>query len=456
MKDLKNGRMLKTTRISVLISALVITVVLSVFCAVSLIAGSNEAAPTKDEIAANISAVLESGRDYEYAALYLYDFGIKDFDAYKFKVAENFFDRYSIYEQKPKAELAAKTAQLYLEFYFDATSTADTDLVTDRLITCFVEATGDKYAIYRTASEYEQYNTDMSGTFVGIGVYVRYSEAERKLQVIEVIEGSGAEDAGILAGDLLTEVDGIRLTDVGYDTFVSKIRGEEGTTVNVKVLRGDEELTFTPTRKQVTEKTVKYSIDEDLIGYLQITAFKNNTATQFKEAIDALETKGCRGIIFDLRDNPGGYLLSVVEVIDYIVPVGTRIASYTDSTHEVVYEAESEHALTVPITVIFNEYTASAGELFSAAMRDFAAMNLLECTTVGINTYSKGVMQNTGVFNDGSTLTFTIAYYNPPCDVNYDGIGVSPDVEVEWIAGTDTQLDAAYTEITKLINNESK
>ena len=123
---------------------------------------------------------------------------------------------------------------------------------------------------------------------------------------------------------------------------------------------------------------------------------------------------------------------------------------------ETVYTAQSNHCISVPITVVFNENTASAGELFSAAMRDYSELGVLECRTVGKNTYSKGVMQNTGTFADGSTLTLTIAYYNPPCNINYDGIGVAPDVVAEWGADGDPQLAAAYEEIKSLINKQSK
>ncbi len=446
---------IRVTRITAVIFSLLLITAMAVFALLySLTSEGDKPTLTKDEIRENIISVTESKKDYRYAAYYLSEYGIPSFDASKFKSAESFFETRSVYEQKPKEELALKTAELFLEYYFDTTDLGDKTLVTDKLLTCFAEATGDKYAVYRTAGQYEEYNTDMSGSFVGIGVYVKYSEQDNTVIVSSVMENSAALDAGVLAGDCLYAVDGKTLAELGYDAFINAIRGEVGTSVALTVIRGGEYIDLTAVRKQITEKSVSYSIDGEKIGKVKITGFKQNTAEQFREAIDALEAAGAVGIIFDLRDNPGGYLQTTVDVIDYLVPVGTRIASAKRISGEDTYTAKNEHFITVPITVIFNDATASGGELFSAAMRDYAAMGILKCTTVGTNTYSKGVMQNTGTFGDGSTLTLTVGYYNPPSNVNYDGIGVAPDVEVKWSAEGDPQLDAAYAEIKKLIEQK--
>lgn len=458
MKDFSNGNAVKKTRIAIVISSLLLVVALSVFAAVYMLTntGADEYEFAKEDILRNISSAAENDREYKHTYSYLLDFGINGFDTVKFDTAESFFEKASIYKQKTKLELAIKTAELFLEFYFDEIDQTDKTAMTDSLISCYVEATGDKYAVYRTEKQYEDYNSSMSGSFVGIGIYVRYNKADGTLTVTSVMDDSAALEAGILAGDYIVAVDGKRLEDIGYDALVGAIRGEIGTSVTITVLRGGEYIDLTATRKQITEKTVKYSINEEKIGYIELTGFKENTDEQFIEAIDALEALGALGIVFDLRNNPGGYLTSVVTAIDYLVPKGTRIASYTSVSGEVIYNAENEHFLSVPITVVFNENTASAGELFSAAMRDYAKMGILKCKTVGVNTYSKGVVQNTGTFKDGSSLTLTIGYYNPPCDVNYDGIGVAPDVSVGWSAEGDPQLDAAYAAIKELINQPNK
>ena len=452
MKNQENKSVPFVRRILTCTTSLLLVLAIVAFTVSCSFIGTKPIDLTKDEILENIKSKTEENTEHSYAASYLLDYGITGFDSVKFKQAESLFDRNSIYELESKEELAIKTAELFVEFYYDITDLSDKDAVTDALITCFVEATGDKYAVYRTKAQYDDYKTDMSGSFVGIGVYVRYSATDNTVQVTSVMEDSGALEAGILAGDFLYAVDGKTLEELSYNTFVNSIKGEVGSTVTVTVIRGGEYIDFTITRKQITEKTVSYSINDDKIGYVRISGFKENTKEQFIAAINALEAAGTVGIIFDMRDNPGGYLTIVVDVIDYLVPKGTRIASDVSVSKETVYTATSDHRITVPITVIFNGGTASAGELFSAAMRDYNDMGILKCTTVGTNTYSKGVMQNTGKFYDGSTLTLTIAYYNPPCDVNYDGVGVAPDVPVNLGSGGDNQLDAAYVELSKLIN----
>jgi carboxyl-terminal processing protease len=292
----------------------------------------------------------------------------------------------------------------------------------------------------------------MSGSFVGIGITVQYNERDGIMLVMSVMEESAAEEAGLLAGDKIVAIDGKSLSELGYEGAVSAIRGEIGTDVTVSVERGTERLDLTATRRQITEKTVTYSIDEKKIGYIKLTGFKSNTAEQFRDAIDTVEESGCVGIVFDLRNNPGGYLNAVVDVIDYLVPDGTRIASYNDRDGESVFTADDGHEINLPIAVIFNQATASAGELFSAAMRDYGEMGILDTVSVGVTTYAKGVMQSTVSFMDGSTLTLTIAYYNPPSDVNYDGVGVIPDIEVTDSETWDAQLEAAYSAINQKIS----
>ena len=291
----------------------------------------------------------------------------------------------------------------------------------------------------------------MSGSFTGIGVTVSYDPDTNEINVISVMDDSAAKDAGILAGDKIHAVDGVSISDVSYEELLSSIRGEVGEHLEITLIRDGKHITVTAVRKQIVEKSVTYSIDDGKIGYVKITGFKKNTAEQFKEAIDFLEENCAKGIIFDLRDNPGGYFDTVVDVIDYLVPDGTRIASYNKSNRETIFTAEDGHHIDIPSAVIFNGNTASAGELFSAAMKDFDDMGILKSVSIGERTYSKGVMQSTEYFSDGSALTLTIAYYNPPSDVNYDGVGVSPDVEVKDEGATDMPLAEAYIEISKLI-----
>lgn len=426
--DIKQRRV----RIAVLTLFIIIVTFLAIYGIIYAVGRTGGKMLTREEIEGNIAVADASDKDYTYAASYLAEWGIRGFDGAKFKTCEYYFSKYSIYHQDSSKQLAKDTARLFLEYFYDETDHSDSEVLTDALISCYVEAFGDKYAVYRTATQHEDYNTSMSGSFVGIGVRVLYSEEDGTITVLSVNEDSAAEDAGILAGDIIHAVDGELVSELGYEGAVSKIRGDIGTDVTVTVKRGEELIDLVATRRQVIEKTVQYQITESKIAIITITQFKANTFEQFKSAVDKAEADKAKAIVFDLCDNPGGYLNSVVQVIDYIAPDGVRIASYTSMTDgEIIFEADDGHSISLPIAVVFNEHTASAGELFSAAMRDYGDMGVLDVTTVGVKTYSKGVMQSTMTFADRSTLTFTIAFYNPPCDVNYDGVGVTPDIYEE-------------------------
>ena len=387
----------------------------------------------------------------EYTASHLDKYFVPEFDKSKLQAVERIYRDYYVESLPDPEELAEQTAKLYFESFHEKIDTGNKTAVTDALLHCYVYAIGDRYSVYRTAEEYEDYDTDMSGSFYGIGVVVTYDRINNIITVTEVYAGGGAADAGIKAGDLIVGVDGESLEEIGYDAVVNKIRGEENTTVSVTIIRDGEEITLTATRKKVVEKSVSYSLDENKIGYIEISSFKDNTYSQFKEAIDYMEANGAVGIIYDLRSNPGGYLSAVVNILSYIAPDETTIVSFSNDYAKPQKDRNS-HSLSIPSVVICNESTASAGELFTAAMRDFdEEFGYFEVTTVGVNTFGKGIMQSTFSLSDGSTVTLTVAYYNPPSGENYDGVGIAPDVTVEAAESGDTQLDAAYVEIYKII-----
>ena len=231
-------------------------------------------------------------------------------------------------------------------------------------------------------------------------------------------------------------------------------------TDNQKYIRGGEFITLSMTREEVEEINVSYELDRQTkIGYVRISQFKDNTFSQFKSAIDYLEENGAVGIVFDLRGNPGGYLHSVTDVISYLIPNGNTVVSYQyKGKSTTVYTTKNDsfnhdHVVNLPFVVICNERAASAGEIFTAALRDYNAQRLLRATIVGTTTYKKGIMQSTYYYADKSSITMTVAYYNPPSGINYHGIGVTPDVVVEDAdSQTDLQLEAAYSEMHKLLN----
>ena len=437
---------------------LTISVMLSALTSCGLLSLFSYVAENKNEIQNNIDNTPdeESGK---YVCDYLRDFGVPIFDKIKFTYFEECFNQlYNYGDGMPTViNHAKKTAQLFLDNYYDSIDKEDKTAVTDALLDCYVTALEDPYAFYRPPVETEDYMTDMSGKFGGIGVMVEYNDLDETIMVNTVYPDSPAEKAGIKVGDYFYMIDGKTVEELGYTNAVNYVRGEIGTSVELVMIRNGEQITVTAVRAEVEEINVAYDIDtENNIGYVQIVSFKANTFDQFKEAIDALEVAKVDGIIFDLRGNPGGYVDSVVAVISYLIPDGETVMSYQykgyDKVELISQDEGEDHKVDLPFVVICDQYTASAGEIFTAAIRDYRNDKLINATIVGTTTYGKGIMQSSYYYPlDQSTVTFTVAYYNPPCDVNYHEIGVTPDVVVEITNDTDTQLEAAINELKKLI-----
>ena len=427
---------------------LFLSVILLLSMILMLFSCGDETPKTKEEISAAMEA--ETDTDETYVSTYLSDWGLPKFVTMKMRGIEVVYRDHYVEDLPPAFELAKSTVSLFLEHFYDELDLYDEIAITDALIHCYVESIGDDYSSYRTGTEYNDYTTDMSGTFYGIGVTIQYNAIESTITVITVGVGSGAEDAGIKIGDRIIKADGFTVEDVGYNGFLNKVRGELGTRVKITVIREGEELEFDVERKKVVEESCTYAINEEKIAYITITDFKSNTADQFKDAIDQAEADGAVGIVYDLRSNPGGYLSAVVEMLSYIAPQGTELVSFSNDYADPI-KAKGYHVLTLPSVVLCNEYTASGGELFTAAIRDFRNAGMFRATIVGKTTFGKGIMQNTYEFTDGSAITMTVAYYNPPSRVNYHGVGVEPDITVEIGEGTDAQLTRAYEELRLLI-----
>ena len=380
--------------------------------------------------------------------------GIPDFDKGLFYLIETCFHTYYYTDLPDSKTLFDRTKSAFFE-YSNEIDTTSFEEVTRALIDCYTYyAVGDLYAYYRSADEYEEYSSDMSGSFIGIGVAILRNDLEKTIFVNSVEPDSPASKAGILPGDYIVAVGEERIDEIGTVDLVNKIRGEEGTEVSVTVKRGETEITFNMIRERITETTVSYSLIEGTdYGYVKIASFKANTPAQFMRVIRTLEEQNVSGIIIDLRKNPGGYVSAVASMLSFLVPTGTPIASFSSdkeslyASHGGIFETD-DHVLSVPSVVMCDEHSASGAELFSGAMRDYNDMGILKSTLVGQTTYKKGIMQSTIPFTDGSTLTMTTALYNPPSGQNFHGVGVSPDVFVQ--DGQD-YMTVAIAELTKLV-----
>lgn len=422
-----------------------------------------QVAETKEELIYNLQESKENKR-YKYVADYLKEWGLPRFDGIKFMYMEELVQQlYNYGDGLPSVYThALDTAELFVEYLYDDTELSDKTAVTDALLACYSTAIGDPYTIYRPPVETEEFETDMSGKFGGIGVMVEYDHTNMTISVGMVNIGSPAEKAGLKAGDLIYAIDGKTVEEVGYLEAVNLVRGKIGTNVDITVLRNGEYITYSVTRAEIEEINVSYELDTtSKVGYIKIAQFKDNTFEQFVDAITYMERNDAVGIVFDLRGNPGGFLRSVTDVISYLIPNGNRVVSYQyKGQSETVYVTEDDsighdHVVNLPFVVICNERTASAGEIFTAALRDYRDQKILNATIVGTTTYKKGIMQNTYYYLDGSSITMTIAYYNPPSGVNYHGIGVTPDVVIENTdSELDLQLEAAYIEMQKLLNTK--
>jgi carboxyl-terminal processing protease len=449
MKNSYTSEQTKRAQIIVLSIAVCLILLLTLYALVTGLSGDRML--SKEEILTLIDS-YEGERSN--VSQYIEDFGIGGFNKTRLRDVEFYYEKYYYTEALPSdLDLAKETATLFVGIFYDEIDLENRDEVTEALINCYIYNIGDLYGVYRSPIEYDDYSQDMSGTGVGIGVTVKMTQSPFTMLVEEVIPGSGAEAAGILPGDYIVAVDGVSVQTLQSDGAKAALSGDVGTTVNVTVLRGSEELTLTVTRCAFVETVVKYSIDDKKLAYIRISSFKDNTDEQLAEALSRARQDGAVGIIFDMRNNLGGYLDSALGSIELIVKEGVRMASYTSrGLGETVYNSKNADFLELPVVVLCNEYTASAGELFTAAIRDFRDMGLIKATVVGTKTYGKGVMQSTYTFLDGAALTMTTAYYNPPSNQNYDGVGIVPDEEIILGREYDNQLEGAKNSLLDLIN----
>ena len=401
----------------------------------------------KDDLQNNTS---NESTEHTFVWEYLDEWNFPAFEASKMQRVEILF-RDNYFEDIPDAKTTATAvSEAFIKDYYDTVDLSNPTKVTDALLYCYVDVVADIYSYYRTAPQYSDYQGNLSGNFVGIGITATYSTTENAILVVTVLEDSPAIKAGLAVGDLILEVDGVAVTAENYQTTLDAIKGEAGKSVHLKVKRGETITEYDIVRANVMERSVKYSLSEDKIGYVQIKSFKSNTDEQFKEAIDYLTENGAVAIIYDLRNNGGGYLDSVENMLDYIAPKGTTLVSFSNN-YKSPYVAKTSHSVSLPSVVICNKNTASAAELFTAGIRDLSDMGHFDATIVGTVTHGKGIVQTTYTLSDKSAVTMTVAYYNPPSGQNYNGVGITPDVKVDLTKDGDAQLDSAYEEIQKLI-----
>lgn len=310
----------------------------------------------------------------------------------------------------------------YLRAYY--LNDLDDQMIEDALAKGLMENIGDKYAQYYTEEEFDTLMEEMNGSYAGIGVQIVMTD-DNKVEVYKVFKDSPAQEAGVQIKDLIVEAAGVRDFET-LDELVSLVRGEIGTTVDLVIERGGEELAMTIERREIETESIYYEMLSDTVGYLQIAEFNTSTVQQFEDAIEALEASGMTAIIMDLRDNPGGDYDSVVAICDRVLPEGV-IVSVEDRQGGIFTENSDANCLNIPIVILVNENTASAAELFTMTLKDYDMAQI-----VGTTTYGKGIVQSIFRLIDGSGLKFTTEkYYGPKGNCIQDE-GIEPDYIVEF------------------------
>ncbi len=324
-----------------------------------------------------------------------------------------------------------------------------------------LSALDDPYTVYYTPEEYEALTEETEGVYCGIGALVSRNLETGLTTVLRVFKDSPAEKAGMLKGDILYKVGDIEASTIELDLLVSQeIRGEEGTYVDIVVVRGSGEVNLHIRRGTVEVTTVEYEMLNEKTGYILVTQFEQVTAQQFQDAVTDLTKQGMGQLVIDLRDNPGGILDAAVEMAAYVLPEdqwdGTLVSTadkyktgvrYFCEGGEIRFEAndgrgndlnypkKDGHALDIPIAVLVNEYSASASEVFAGALRDYGSAKL-----VGTTTFGKGIVQSVIGLGDGSAVKMTVSHYYTPSGYDLHTKGLEPDVEVKLEIPEDADL----------------
>ena len=327
----------------------------------------------------------------------------------------------------------------------------DRETLTETMIEAAIAAMGDRYGTFFTDAEYAAYSARLDGDLFGIGVSLEEA-ADGNARIILAHRGSPADTGGLLAGDEIVSVDGVRFSD-GFSAAFDAIAGKEGSVAEIVYLRGGVESSVSVTRGEYVKQTVVSRIETyggSRIGYVHISGFDGHTYEQFVSAISELESPEANvdALIFDLRQNGGGLLTEVSKVLAYLLPDGViayvdyrseSLSDYTISAADGYLKSgsssalycEGGHRITLPAAVLVDGNTASAAELFTASLRDWATPafgSALDVTVVGTVTYGKGTVQTTYALGSGYKLKMTLAHYAPASGVNYDGVGIVPDV----------------------------
>lgn len=303
----------------------------------------------------------------------------------------------------------------------------DKDAMVDGIFKGMVESLGDPYSEYYSKEELESLYQDSFGVYYGVGAYVSLDTTTGLAKVSGIIADSPAEEADLRAEDIIYKVDDVDVTGMSLQETVSLIKGDENTTVKLTLIRDGKEIEKEVTRRKVESPTVKFEMLDDGMAYIQITEFDTVTVDQFTEAMAMARGNDMKGLILDLRSNPGGNLSSVVSIAKQMLPTGLIVYTEDRDGNREEYSCDGSKELDVPMVVLVNGNSASASEILAGAIKDYGIGTL-----VGTTTFGKGIVQRPIELSDGSAVKLTISSYYTPNGINIHGIGIEPDVECEF------------------------
>ncbi|MBQ8834183.1 MAG: S41 family peptidase [Oscillospiraceae bacterium] len=324
--------------------------------------------------------------------------------------------------EEPEYSKLAQLEEIIQEKYIDP---VDEEAIEDAAATAMVEALGDRWSYYIPASEYQAYLEQMENAYVGIGITIVVAEDGTGVEVMVVDENGPADQAGMQVGDVIVAVDGTRIGGMDTVDIRNMVRGTENTQVEITVRRDGEELTMPITRAYVQVPVATGEMLENGIGLVTINNFDTRCTDETLAAIEALLDQGAEKLIFDVRNNPGGYAKELVQVLDYLLPEGElfRTVNYTGA--EAVDKSDAR-CLELPMAVLVNADSYSAAEFFAAALQEYEA-----AVIIGEQTSGKGYFQNTYTLDDWSAVGLSIGKYFTPKGVSLEGVGITPDIPVE-------------------------
>ena len=359
-------------------------------------------------------------------------------------------------EQTP---VEAKTAEIgaYLDRFF--IDDYDEEKLADAAASAMVEATGDRWSYYLTAEEKSSYDEQMRNAYVGIGVTITAQKELGGMRIEAVTADGPAEEAGLLTGDIITEVEGEKTLDLGMTGTRTKVRGEEGTFVTLTILRGEESFPVSVERRSIQTPVATYEMLDGQIGYIKIANFDTRCAEETNAAMDELIAQDAKALIFDVRNNGGGYKNELVKVLDKILPEGILFQSEDYQGSKQIDRSDAD-CIDLPMAVLVNQDSYSAAEFFAAAIQEYDWG-----TVVGTKTVGKGNFQTAFTLSDGSMLNLSIGKYYTPQGRSLTDTGITPDVEIalsdedgaklyygQLEKADDAQLQAAIREITQKLS----